>query len=236
MDRRRAQAASSVNVYAVVALVAALLGLFPVAIVFGLLAFTRPGSRGMPTAAIALGLAEVAGALAFLVLGVSGRAEPAPAAATATFTIPVEPRLPVPTIMLPARPAPPSAAPAATATTTDDSSTTTTTTTDAAAAAATTAAGVPTSSVATGVSANALCDPSQNGLIRPGSSGSTMVCTNIGENGAYRWSPAGPLAGGVHPPGTPCDPISVGGLTGHTADGHAVACEGDGHNGAWTTG
>ena len=45
-----------VNVYAVISLVAALLGLFPVAIVFGVLTFTRPAGRGIAIAGLVLGV------------------------------------------------------------------------------------------------------------------------------------------------------------------------------------
>jgi hypothetical protein len=46
------------NPYAVIALVAALLGLFPVAIVFGILAFWRPAGRGVAIAGLVLGAIE----------------------------------------------------------------------------------------------------------------------------------------------------------------------------------
>ncbi|RZL83048.1 MAG: DUF4190 domain-containing protein [Rhodococcus sp. (in: high G+C Gram-positive bacteria)] len=47
-----------INPYAVIALVAALLGLFPVAIVFGILAFGRATGRGIATAALVIGVIE----------------------------------------------------------------------------------------------------------------------------------------------------------------------------------
>lgn len=47
-----------INPYAVIALVAALLGLFPVAIVFGILAFWRPAGRAIAVAALILGILE----------------------------------------------------------------------------------------------------------------------------------------------------------------------------------
>ncbi|GAA2061295.1 DUF4190 domain-containing protein [Williamsia deligens] len=52
-----------INVYAVISLVAALLGLFPVAIVFGILAFTRPVGRGIAIAGLVLGILELAALL-----------------------------------------------------------------------------------------------------------------------------------------------------------------------------
>jgi hypothetical protein len=48
-----------VNPYSIVALVAALLGLFPVAIVFGFISFTHPRGRMMALFALLLGVAEV---------------------------------------------------------------------------------------------------------------------------------------------------------------------------------
>lgn len=49
-----------VNPYAMVALAAALVLLFPIAIVFGLLSFGHPRGRGIATFALLLGIAEVA--------------------------------------------------------------------------------------------------------------------------------------------------------------------------------
>ncbi|WP_280401640.1 hypothetical protein [Nocardia carnea] len=57
-----------VNPYAVVALVAALVLLFPVAIVFGLIAFTHPRGRFMAFTAFLLGVLEVAAVVAFVAL------------------------------------------------------------------------------------------------------------------------------------------------------------------------
>ncbi|MGI5218619.1 hypothetical protein [Nocardia sp. CA-290969] len=57
-----------VNPYAVVALVAALVLLFPVAIVFGLIAFSHPRGRFMAFTAFLLGALEAAALVAFVVL------------------------------------------------------------------------------------------------------------------------------------------------------------------------
>lgn len=57
-----------VNPYAVVALVAALVLLFPVALVFGLIAFTHPRGRFMAFTAFLLGAMEAALLVAFVVL------------------------------------------------------------------------------------------------------------------------------------------------------------------------
>ncbi|MFI5719094.1 hypothetical protein [Nocardia sp. NPDC051750] len=64
-----------VNPYAIVALVAALILLFPVAIVFGLIAFTHPRGRVMAFGAFVLGVVEAALLAALVVLphdGVAG--------------------------------------------------------------------------------------------------------------------------------------------------------------------
>ncbi|MEU6560164.1 DUF4190 domain-containing protein [Nocardia nova] len=66
--RLRVEVPPIVNPYAIVALVAALLGLFPVAIVFGLIAFSHPRGRMMAMSALMLGLAEVLVVAAALVL------------------------------------------------------------------------------------------------------------------------------------------------------------------------
>ncbi|WP_213578565.1 DUF4190 domain-containing protein [Rhodococcus sp. USK13] len=55
-----------INPYAVISLVAALLGLFPVAIVFGILAFWRPGGRGIAIAGLILGVLEALATAAVL--------------------------------------------------------------------------------------------------------------------------------------------------------------------------
>lgn len=55
-----------INPYAVIALVPALLGLFPVAIVFGILAFWRPAGRGIAIAGVVLGVLEALVAFAIV--------------------------------------------------------------------------------------------------------------------------------------------------------------------------
>ncbi|WP_156370913.1 hypothetical protein [Nocardia arizonensis] len=67
-----------VNPYAIVALVAALLLLFPVALVFGLIAFGYPKGRGMATFALLLGAVEAAAVVAFIVLNGSSLTDSLP--------------------------------------------------------------------------------------------------------------------------------------------------------------
>lgn len=61
-----------INPYAVVALVAALLGIFPVAIVFGLISFSHRGGRGLAVSALVLGLLEVVALIGGLLLAAHG--------------------------------------------------------------------------------------------------------------------------------------------------------------------
>lgn len=58
-----------INPYAVISLVSGLLGLFPVAIVFGILAFWRPAGRRLAIGGLAVGLLELAAVLV-VILGI----------------------------------------------------------------------------------------------------------------------------------------------------------------------
>ncbi|MGK8524146.1 DUF4190 domain-containing protein [Nocardia asteroides] len=66
--RLRVEIPPIVNPYAIIALVAALLGLFPVAIVFGFIAFSHPRGRVMAMFALLLGVAEVTAVAGFVLL------------------------------------------------------------------------------------------------------------------------------------------------------------------------
>ncbi|WP_433733824.1 DUF4190 domain-containing protein [Nocardia sp. CA-129566] len=66
--RLRVEVPPIVNPYAIVALVAALLGLFPVAIVFGFIAFSHPRGKTMAVCALLLGVVEVVGIAGYVVL------------------------------------------------------------------------------------------------------------------------------------------------------------------------
>ncbi|MDI9897983.1 DUF4190 domain-containing protein [Rhodococcus sp. IEGM 1381] len=78
------RAAGPVNPYAVISLVAALLGLFPVAIVFAILAFWRPAGRGIAFAGLAIGVIELLVVATFL-YGF-GSLTPSNSASSETFT------------------------------------------------------------------------------------------------------------------------------------------------------
>jgi hypothetical protein len=66
--RLRVEIPPIINPYAIVALVAALLGLFPVAIVFGFIAFSHPRGKAMAVFALLLGVAELTALAGFVVL------------------------------------------------------------------------------------------------------------------------------------------------------------------------
>ncbi|MFE7745620.1 DUF4190 domain-containing protein [Nocardia sp. NPDC057455] len=91
--RLRVEIPPIVNPYAIIALVAALLGLFPVAIVFGFIAFSHPRGRVMAMFALLLGVAEITAVAGFVLMtsgwlpDVTNRTAsigPAPVASTAT--------------------------------------------------------------------------------------------------------------------------------------------------------
>ncbi|WP_280511621.1 hypothetical protein [Nocardia farcinica] len=166
-----------VNPYAVIALVAALLALFPVAIVFGLIAFGHPRGRAMATFAVLLGLAEVA-TLAALVL-MSGnllsdgltRADDlvAPQSTAGSTAAP-------PTTT----PTPPPASTAPTA--------------------------LPTAEAPV-VRKGAACTAAQLGMIGSAADGGTLLCLgDPATEGVYRWSGPYHVGTGVYEPGETCDP------------------------------
>lgn len=105
-----------VNPYAVIALVAALLLVFPVALVFGLIAFSHPRGRVMATFALLLGAAQVAAVAAFFLLPGSllpetdflsgGSTPPPPSTVVVTSVVTA-----TPTAAPPAAPAPTAAVP-----------------------------------------------------------------------------------------------------------------------------
>jgi hypothetical protein len=66
--RLRVEIPPIVNPYAIIALVAALLGLFPVAIVFGFIAFSHPRGRVMAMFALLLGVAEITAVAGFILM------------------------------------------------------------------------------------------------------------------------------------------------------------------------
>ncbi|MBF6328857.1 DUF4190 domain-containing protein [Nocardia transvalensis] len=92
--RLRVEVPPIVNPYSIVALVAALLGLFPVAIVFGFISFSHPRGRVMALFALMIGIAEVVAIAGYIVLtgvtlpSTSLRSEPTTVATTVVTVTP----------------------------------------------------------------------------------------------------------------------------------------------------
>lgn len=209
-----------VNPYAVVALVAALVLLFPVAIVFGLIAFTHPRGRFMAFTAFLLGALEAVLLVAFVVLprdrvsdlysrvgdalGVSARAEAAaddPATGPEDYATAVS--IPAPPTRLPE----PSTAPAAPSTAPPSSRS---------------AAG----SAAPVAERDTACP--EPALIGVAADGATLLClVDPGSVTGYQWSGPHRIAETVRAEGGDC--TSGAAATARTSAGHALVCE----NGAW---
>ncbi len=85
------------NPYAVISLAAALLGLFPVAIVFAALAFARPGGRGIAIAGLVLGIVEALATAAIVYSASTEFTVSGTATASKNFSMPAD----VPTIISP---------------------------------------------------------------------------------------------------------------------------------------
>lgn len=173
--RLRVEVPPIVNPYAIVALVAALLGLFPVAIVFGFIAFSHPRGKTMAVSALLLGVLEAVGIAGYVVLSggnlpdalsgvnrppvVSSVALPSTIAQTAV----VQPS--VPTVV-----APPVTSPA------------------------------PSSSQVTPKKGTVCTEP---GRIGTGADGTTLLC--LASGGVYQWNGPYTVGGTVVEPGTKCD-------------------------------
>lgn len=165
-----------VNPYAVIALVAALLVLFPVAIVFGLIAFGHPKGRAMATFALLLGIAEAAAVAAVVVLSGSALTDTLSGAedttAAATTTVQQTTVAAAPTAV----PAPEPPSPAA------------------------------STEEAPVVRKGAACTMSQLGAIGVGVDGGTLLCLEAsGASGNHQWSGPFNIGTGVFEPGATCD-------------------------------
>lgn len=192
-----------VNPYAVIALVAALLLLFPVALVFGLIAFGHPRGKGMAVLALLLGIAEVAVIAAFVVLGGSGwndmldRAENSLLSASETL-----PQAPVTTAALAPTAAPTVITPPAEA---DPS-------------------GTPVAA-----RKGASCAEVETGTIGTAADGSTLLC--LEKSGGQSWTGPYTITTAVHEPGGSCDPRTA--RSARTADGRALICESGARGTTW---
>lgn len=200
-----------VNPYAIVALAAALLLMFPVAVVFGLLAFGHPRGKLMATTAVLLGVVEVAAVVALIVLPgapiseLMARVENHLAQETGTAVY--DP----PAVSAPERsadmPIPPG-----TATTEPPAGTTTATEQPAVAE--------------SGVS----CSPA--GRIGTTEDGVTLLClSDSSSSTGYRWAGPYRVADGIEEAGSACRGDVT---TARTLDGRALVCEKTDSGGIWT--
>lgn len=200
-----------VNPYAIVALAAALLLMFPVAVVFGLLAFGHPRGKLMASTAVLLGAAEVTAVVAVIVLPgnpisemmsrvenhLAQGSDPAVYEPPASPTVGRSTDMPVPTA--PATVEPP----------------VDTTTAPARAAIA-----------ESGVSC------SRAGLIGTTESGTTLLClSDSSSSTGYRWTGPYRVAEGIEEAGSDCRGNAT---TARTSDGRALVCEETGSGGIWT--
>lgn len=206
--RLRVEVPPIVNPYAIVALVAALLGLFPVAVVFGLISFSHPRGRMMAMSALLLGLAEaVAVAAVVLVLGfgtATGPFEDLPGAlgqtgSTVTHTT--------------------------TVTEADDSESAVSTTTGVPSTTSTRADTEPIAAIE-----GESCTRSDAAMIGEASDGSVLLCLHTTEG--YRWSGPYSVSTAVFTEGATCDPALD--KTARTPEGRALVCEKQGGTHAWT--
>lgn len=203
-----------VNPYAVVALVAALVLLFPIALVFGLIAFTHPRGRLMAFAAFLLGAVEAALLVAFVVLprdqvsdmysrvgdalGVTAGSEAAAGVPTegavesaTAVSIPAPPSAP------PAPSTPPPASPAA-----------------------------PETVAPVAAEQDTACP--EPALIGVAADGTTLLClAGTGSVTGYQWSGPYRVAAAVRDEGGEC--TAGAGATARTAAGQALVCE----DGTW---
>ena len=212
--RLRVEVPPIVNPYAIVALVAALLGLFPVAIVFGLIAFSHPRGRVMAMSALMLGLAEVLILAVALVLSgitlphTTLRTVPAAVSTDTTGSNSELTRTIAPTTTV---------VPPGTPITTAPVTTTT--------PAMTTAPAGPISAAK-----GEVCTDAQGGLLGAASDGSTLLCLH--GTGGYRWTGPYSVSTAVYEGGSKCDPTLD--KTARTPDGHALVCEGQGRSSIWS--
>lgn len=193
-----------VNPYAVVALVAALLLLFPVALIFGFISYGHPRGRGMAFFAILLGLLEVTAVVGAVVLAGSDLSDAVDwgdesTSSSGTFV--------QPTVATTAAPSTATQAPSSTPV-----------------SPAVTNSGTPKK--------GSTCTAAQVGQIGTAVDGSTLLClVKASSESGYQWGGPYTVAAGVFESGSKCDPSSD--KTGRTSDGRALVCEGQGRAASW---
>lgn len=174
--RLRVEVPPIVNPYAIVALVAALLGLFPVAIVFGFIAFSHPRGKTMAVCALLLGVIEVVAIAGYVVLSGSNFSD----ALSGMNRTPVVSSVALPSTIAQTAIPQPSVAPTVVAP-------------------PATSAAAPTSQVAP--KKGTVC--TEPGRIGTGADGNTLLC--LASGGVYQWNGPYTVGGTVAEPGTKCD-------------------------------
>ncbi|WP_405163743.1 DUF4190 domain-containing protein [Nocardia sp. NBC_01499] len=178
--RLRVEIPPIVNPYAIVALVAALVGLFPVAIVFGFIAFSHPRGRVMAMFALLIGVAEVTAVAGLVVLSGNMLPDSLTRADRSVTTALLAPpttanQLPQPTA---------SAAPPVATTTAS-----------------------PSTSNQSNLKKGASCTDGQVGQIGSAADGGTLIC--LGSGSGYQWSGPYTVSTTVQQAGAKCDGTST---------------------------
>ncbi|MEV4124099.1 DUF4190 domain-containing protein [Nocardia sp. NPDC049707] len=174
--RLRVEVPPIVNPYAIVALVAALLGLFPVAIVFGFIAFSHPRGKAMAVCALLLGVLEVVAIAGYFVLSGTNFSD----ALSGANRTPVVSSVALPSTIAQTAVAQPSVVPSVVV------------------PPVTSAA--PSTSQATPKKGAVCTEP---GRIGTGADGTTLLC--LASGGVYQWSGPYTVGGTVAEPGAKCD-------------------------------
>lgn len=201
----------TINPYAVISLVSALLGLFPVAIVFGVLAFWRPAGRGIAVAGLAIGVIEAL-AVATVLYGFGSLAASDESTSDTAFA---DSSLPATTYALPS-----TAFTLPSVTTPPPPMETTVEATE--------------EPIAASPEVDETCDPTVDNHATS-SDGMFMKCTYAGSTRAH-WVRSAPIIDSYAENGSACDP-SVTGLA-VSSDGLDMVCvsNGDGSGGYWSPG
>lgn len=215
LNKDSGQTLTPINPYAVIALVAALVGLFPVAIVFAILAFWRPGGRGVAIAGLILGVIEaLIAALVVYGFGTGLRAEDSTAATVyQDYSLPATPLQAPPTIFtVPSLTTPPAAATSEQEVPTE----------------------APTTSAAAVPAIDEPCDPSIDNHATS-ADGTFLKCAYAGRTTA-RWVQSAPIIAYADQ-GTACDPSTRGiAVSPEGVDMVCVSNSVDGQGGYWTPG
>ncbi|MFC9839338.1 hypothetical protein ACFVKB_36880 [Rhodococcus sp. NPDC127530] len=200
-----------INPYAVIALVAALLGLFPVAIVFGVLAFWRPAGRAIAVAALILGILEALAAGVILYSAGSSLSDAVTDSSPGTsYSLPSAPAQ----ALTPASAVPPALVPPAAATTKPEPEPTTT---------------VDEPEPTTSPTVNGNCDPDVDNHATS-ADGTFLKCTYAGSTRPH-WVRSVPIIGQAAE-GESCNPAATG--IAISPEGQDLFCVSNGRTGTDT--